>query len=54
MSCQHGLVLQEGEYKPSLALEKKFKNVTVEILKCEVCGEVSIGWYRQDNTEEVE
>lgn len=27
-------------------------NVTVEVLKCKKCGEVSIGWYRQDNTYE--
>ena len=29
------------------------KNVTVEILQCKVCGKVSIGWYAQDNTQEV-
>lgn len=34
-------------------LDAKYKNVTVEILRCEKCGEVSIGWYRQENTEEI-
>ena len=34
-------------------LAEKYKNVTVEILKCESCGEVSVGWYRQENTERV-
>ena len=30
-----------------------YKNCTVEILKCPKCGKVSIGWYRQENTEEI-
>lgn len=34
--------------------EMKLKNVTVQILRCKDCGEVSIGWYRQDNTEILE
>ena len=29
-----------------------YKNVTVEVLIAEN-GEISIGWYRQDNTEEI-
>lgn len=33
---------------------QRLKNVTVEILQCKVCGKVSIGWYRQNNTEEIE
>lgn len=32
----------------------RFRNVTVEILRCERCGEESIGWYRQEDTEVVE
>ena len=32
---------------------EKLKNVTVEILECE-CGEISIGWYRQEDTEVIE
>lgn len=35
-------------------LTEKYKNVTVEILRCKHCGEVSIGWYRQEDTEEVD
>lgn len=34
-------------------LVEKYKNVTVEILRCPICGEMSIGWYRQDNTEDI-
>lgn len=34
--------------------EMKLKNVTVQILRCKECGVVSIGWYRQDNTEILE
>ncbi len=26
-------------------------NVTVEVLKCRVCGHTEISWYRQDDTE---
>lgn len=34
-------------------LEKRLKNVTVEILRDIVTGEYSIGWYRQENTEDI-
>lgn len=34
-------------------LEQRLKNVTVEILKDQMTGEYSIGWYRQDNTEDI-
>ena len=36
-------------------LEQKevYRNVTVEILECPICGKTSIGWYRQDNTEQI-
>ena len=34
-------------------LTEKLRNVTIEILKCEDCGDVSIGWYRQENTEDI-
>lgn len=27
-----------------------YKNVTVEILKCKKCGNISIGWYKQPDT----
>lgn len=33
-------------------LAERHKNVTVEVLRCKHCGKVSIGWYRQDNTED--
>lgn len=33
---------------------QRLKNVTVEILQCKVCGKVSIGWYRQNDTVEVD
>lgn len=35
----------------AFGLVGKFRNVTVEILRCKRCGEESIGWYRQENTE---
>lgn len=31
-----------------------YKNVTVEVARCKVCGCVDISWRRQDNTEEVQ
>lgn len=34
-------------------LKQKLRNVTVEILESD-SGEISIGWYRQEDTEEVE
>lgn len=34
-------------------LDQKLRNVTVEILSCPICGNVSIGWYRQENTEDI-
>lgn len=30
-----------------------YKNVTVEILKCKKCGNISIGWYKQPDTIEL-
>ena len=32
---------------------EKYKNVTVEIIKCKHCGHTEIVWYRQDDTEEI-
>lgn len=32
----------------------RYRNVTVEILRCKNCGEVSIGWFRQEDTDEIE
>jgi hypothetical protein len=31
---------------------EKYRNVTVEILRCKNCGHVEISWFRQENTEE--
>lgn len=31
-----------------------YKNVTVQILRCPHCGEISIGWIRQPDTEELD
>ena len=33
---------------------EKYRNVTVEVLRCKVCGHAEISWYRQEDTEEVE
>ena len=33
--------------------ELHLRNVEIQILRCKICGHVSIGWRRQDNTEEV-
>lgn len=33
-------------------LDQRLRNVTVEILHCKCCGKVSVGWHRQENTEE--
>ena len=27
------------------------RNVTVEVLRCRVCGHTEISWYRQEDTE---
>lgn len=32
---------------------EKYKNVTVEISKCKVCGAIDISWKRQANTEDL-
>ncbi len=48
------LYIAGHELDPRLfVLKQRLKNVTVEILECEETGEISIGWYRQENTEEV-
>ena len=48
-------ILPDGvhELSPHIYEQKQLlHNVTVEILKCKKCGEISIGWYRQDDTYE--
>lgn len=32
--------------KHKYELEERIPNCTVEILRCKVCGDISIGWYR--------
>jgi predicted RNA-binding Zn-ribbon protein involved in translation (DUF1610 family) len=32
-------------------LEERIPNCTVEILRCKVCGELSIGWYRSEKED---
>ena len=34
-------------------LVERLKNTTVEVLRCPRCGDVSIGWYMQPNTEDI-
>ena len=56
--CSHGNVVIKPDGVHTLVpcvfeLEQRLKNVTVEILTCPKCGKTSIGWYRQDNTEDV-
>ena len=46
----------DGEHELSahkFVEDTTLKNVTIQILRCEKCGYVSIGWIPQDNTEEL-
>ncbi len=57
--CSHGegvTVRPDGVHELSphaYKLTQKLRNVTVEVLTCETCGDVSVAWYRQEDTEEV-
>lgn len=58
MNCNHGEVTIKPDGVHVLSphkfhLERRLKNVTVEILKCPDCGEVSIGWIPQADTEDI-
>lgn len=58
-TCSFGNVTICPDGKHALSPHKfveeiTLRNVTVQVLCCEKCGKVSIGWTRQDNTEEVE
>lgn len=58
MLCNNGNIVfkPDGIHELSphvFKLDQKLRNVTIEILKCEKCGEISIGWYRQEDTEEI-
>ena len=42
----------EHELSPHKFVEKDIiKNATVQILECTECGEISIGWYRNERSE---
>lgn len=44
----------ENELDPCRYEEiERYRNVTVSIRRCKVCGNIDIVWFRQDNTEEV-
>ena len=43
----------ENDYQPRFVLDKKLKNVTVEILYDKMLDDYSIGWEYQDNTEDI-
>ena len=43
----------EHELSPCKFVEAGvFRNVTVQLLRCEKCGEYSFAWWKQPNTEE--
>lgn len=54
----HGVTIKpDGEYEMNpcdFKLVLRYENVTVEILECKKCGDVSIGWHRQKDTKEIE
>lgn len=33
---------------------EKYRNVTIEVLRCRKCGHTEISWYRQEDTEKIE
>ena len=47
----------DGEHEMSPCCDfyeaEVYKNATVMLLRCKRCGNESVGWLRQDNTEEV-
>lgn len=56
--CSHGgiTILPDGIHPLSphaFQEELHLRNVEIQILRCKICGHVSIGWKRQENTEEV-
>ena len=58
MNCEHsGITIKlDGIHELSphrFEVHQKLKNVTVEILKCTECGEISIGWIPQADTEDI-
>ena len=58
VKCRHnGIVIKpDGIHELAACqyeLTQRLKNVTVEILTCPKCGATSIGWYRQEDTEDI-
>lgn len=57
MACQQpdGIkILPDGKHElsPCKFVEAGvLRNVTIQLLRCENCGEYSIAWWRQPNTE---
>ena len=57
--CQfpHGMTIKPdgvNELDPcARVLMQEFRNVTVEVWQCPICGSIDISWKRQDDTEEV-
>lgn len=43
-------ILDPCHYEPI----EKYANVTIEVRKCRNCGTVDIGWWKQDDTVELE
>lgn len=58
--CQHppGVAIKPdgvNELDPCIYEEvERYRNVTVSVMRCKVCGHVEVSWTRQDDTEEVE
>lgn len=54
-ACKNNLCVPINSETPisNFELHKTYKNVTIDILKCPVCGKTAIVWYWQDDTEEI-
>lgn len=58
--CTHlnGIIIKPDgihELDPCIWEEtERYENVTVSVCKCINCGEIDIGWVRQDNTRKVD
>ena len=56
--CNHGdwKFCPDGKHELDPCIYReilRLRNVTVQILKCEKCGHITVGWFRQENTEDV-
>ena len=60
MKCEfpNGMIIKPDgihELSPhAFEIVEKYQNVTIEILRCKECGEVSVLWFKQEDTEELE